>query len=475
MTKEICSVFLTERTAWVGLFSKGNQGYRLEDLQSMDPQELERFLTKRSLSPVASFYTRNTLWGVGDFLPGKETLVELQVRKAVTDTGMLQGPFVLRYRILDKTSDFYRIAYVAVPTQIQQLFLNFLNPKRVTVKGLFPVEGSLTALIPPLGPENAGIIIPSPEGYHLIFSQDGSVLYTRSITIYHGTDEAEQLSSSLQETLSFLKHNYSFSPQTIYSLVPSITESLPPPQEGITITPFPLEKILGSSPPGDPAPMAILLGNLMVPPQFNLLDASYLAETKAREWSKVIQYGALALALFLFSIAVWEGKDVIFLRQRYMQKYESLQREVAQMIQVKPTSEEIQRVKRFLKIYQAYKDQPKLDHLLLWLSLHLPPRATITSMEASPLVLKKVSPQSSLQETPPSSLTQEPFPPIKSLKVIMEGHITGQYLDVRSAFYSFVSSLENIAYVTNSQFSYGGQKGVFHIEITYTNPKGETP
>ncbi len=474
MAKEICSVFLTEGTAWVGLFSKGNRGYRLEDLQSMNTQELERFLTKRSLSPVASFYTRNTLWGVGDFLPGKETLLELQVRKAVTDTGMLQGPFVLRYRILDKTSDFYRIAYVAVPTQTQQLFLNFLNPKKVIVKGLFPAEASLTALISPLGPENTGIIIPSPEGYYLIFSQNGSVLYTRSITIYQGTNEKEQLSDSLQETLSFLKHNYSFLPQTIYSLVPSITEDLLPPQESITITPFPLEKILGSVLSGDPAPVAILLGNLMVPPQFNLLDASYLAETQARQWNKIIQYGVLALASFLFSIAMWEGKDVLLLRQEYMQKYETLQKEVAQMIQVNPNSEEIQQVKRFLEIYQAYKDQPKLDHLLLWLSLHLPPRATITSMEASPLVLERNSPQPSPQEPPLSSSTPETFPHIRSLKVVMEGHITGEYLDVRSAFYNFVSNLENIANVTNSQFSYGGKEGVFHIEITYTK-RGETP
>ncbi len=460
----------------MAIFSKGKGKYRLEDLQELPLNRVEGHLARASLQPLASFYDREVLWGVGDFLPGKETLLELQIRKTISDTGILQGPFIVRYRILEKTSDYYRISYVAVPTQKQLTFLQYLNPRRNIVKALFPVEAALTALAAPLGPKNLGIIMPTELGYHFIFSQEGSIVYTRSIATTQREDEIDLIHSGLQETLSYLRHSLSFVPQILFTLDPKALEGLPPLPGEIPFAPLPLEKVLETPLPGDPTINAVLLGNLMASPHFNLLDASYMAETRAFQWSRIIHSGALILALVLLALSLWEGKNLLTIRKKYINRYTYLQNEVAQIMKVQPTEDEIKRVKHFLKVYKAYKDQPKLDHLLLWLSLHLPSKATITSMKAflpTPPPSRNPSPPhpAAAQASPNSSI-----PSTKVLKVTMDGVLKGDYMEVKGSFYRFISQLERISEITVSRFSYGEGEGLFHLEINYRKfSKEETP
>ncbi len=461
MAKKIASVFVTDSKAHIALFISKKGKLRIESISSRPLEGLSKALEKISSPLIASFTTKDALFGTGEFPTGKPTFMELHIRKAVTETGIIHGPFLLRYHIKDERGNFSQVAYQVLPFQERDRILQYLNPQERPVRGLFTPQVSLAALISQWTNEPAGSVYPAEYGYECTFFQKGSVVYSRTISLA-AIQEPGGFQSSMEETLRFLKQNQGFTPAILYAFDEEGLSLLSPLKEAYNVSLAPTQEMLVSDYRDNPVILAPLIGNLLVPPEFNLMDEGYTAELKASQWSKKLYLSALGLSLAILLLTLQQGISLIGLRHQYIQAHDNLQKEVGQILKIQPTEEEIQGMIHFLKLYQAFQHQPKLDRFLFWLSTHAPPRATITQMKVSP---------GGTQNTPQIPPPAETMPRVTRLQIEIEGKLVGGYYDVKEDFYTFVGDLEKIAMVSNSRFDYGQGEGEFTIKAQY--PKGQ--
>ncbi len=459
MARRIASIFIAEEKAYIALLYKKKR-LSIESVSSRPLKGLTSALDDLPTPILVCFITRDALFGTGEFPTGKTTFMELNIRKSVIDTGILHGPFLLRFRTQEKRERFSQVSYLAIPFQERERVLQIIVPQDHPIGGLFTLQTSLSALASQWTNEPAGVIYPTKYGYECTFFQRGSAIYSRIIPPTTA-QEPDAFRSFMEETLRFLKQSQGFTPSSLYAFNEEALSLLSPFKDSYTISMAPIQEIL---PPGlheAPEVLAPLIGNLLAPPEFNLMEEEYTAELKATHWSKRIYWGALGMSLAVLLLTLEQGVDLVMLRHRYISAHNALQKEIAQILRVQPTQKEIQDMIKFLKLYQAFQNQPKLDRFLVWLSTHTPPRATITQMKAKP---------EGAQTT--NASPKEAFPQANGLQIEIEGKLIGGYYEVKGDFYTFVGEMEKIADVRESQFDYGQGEGEFTIKALYPKKQG---
>ena len=473
MAKKFYSIYLQKDRARLALLKPIGKRIKIERLTSCSIHELENFIRTLSLPFFVTFYSKEAFYETGGFPWSKPTFMELRIKKKIADTGVLLGDYLLRYKVLERRENLADVGYLAMPLEERDMTLKHLAPTENLILGLYPLQCSLAALLSVWTKELAMGVYPIPQGYEVFFFKESTVLYSRAINTATVEDPQSHLLNSVQDTIKFFVQTHKSEPDLLYVFEQNALNSLKNQTDVPISFPHISELVKDYDAGEDVSDLAPVIGNLFVPKTFNLLDPSYMAEITASTWSRYIYRIVGVLSLAILAMSTWQGIELAKLRREYTKTYEQTVEEVASIVEVQPTEEKLAKVRKFITFYQAFQKQPKLSNFFIWLSTHSPPRSTITTLKATPLLPKQevATPTYSTSQHPAaneeSPAQTESFLETTKLSILIKGTLTGDYQDVRRDFYRFIADLNRMCTIKNSWLDYKELKGSFSVEVEY--------
>jgi len=468
MKKRVCSINIKGKNAQIAIFTKKGKSYKLEEFFVRTLEELPLYLKAISYPTYVSFSPRGILFAENNFPITKPKFLELNLRKNISETGMFEEAFIIRHKILSKNPPYQKINYFALPLSERERILSYLAPETYRLESLLPAQVPFAYYLSSFISRLSCGIYPTDTGYEIVFFEGSSIFYTRSIILPDTGDRKTSFLDALGETLTYFKQTYKRSPENIYLADDSYKESI---ERALKVKVLNIDfshlvdKPLSQN---ETFYLPILLGNITAPPQYNLLEPTYLSEILARKWTKRLSVGALSISLALLFLAGYLFLQITKKQKFYAELSNKIKQDVAKIVQIQPSDEELQKLEKFIELYKAFQKQPKIDEFLVWLSTHYPARAVIVSMVAEPMLPPQKAQEATLQESqPPLEKTQSIPKSFNSLKISFTGEMIGSYEEARREFYNFISELQKNWEVISSQFTYHESSGVFNVVINY--------